>query len=69
MTGRGSTIVSEDEMTRQETFINSVREQFPKADKKYMISTFGCQMNENDSEKRQECWSTWVTGARTDLRI
>jgi tRNA-2-methylthio-N6-dimethylallyladenosine synthase len=38
-------------MTRQETFINSVREQFPKADKKYMISTFGCQMNENDSEK------------------
>ena len=51
MTGRGSTIVSEDEMTRQETFINSVREQFPKADKKYMISTFGCQMNENDSEK------------------
>jgi tRNA-2-methylthio-N6-dimethylallyladenosine synthase len=51
LTGRGSTIVSEDEMTRQETFINSVREQFPKADKKYMISTFGCQMNENDSEK------------------
>ena len=41
----------EDEMTRQEAFIHLIREQNPVADKTYNISTFGCQMNENDSEK------------------
>lgn len=44
-------LICEDEMTRQEAFMHSVRELNPQADKKYMISTFGCQMNENDSEK------------------
>jgi len=48
---RESNIVSEDEITRQETFMYSVRELDPRTDKKYMIHTFGCQMNENDSEK------------------
>jgi len=38
-------------MTRQDAFMHSVREMNPEADKKYTISTFGCQMNENDSEK------------------
>ncbi len=46
-----NTMVSEDEMTRQEAFMHMIREQNPEADKKYSISTFGCQMNENDSEK------------------
>jgi len=44
-------MVSEDDMTRQEAFMHMVRELNPKADKKYIINTFGCQMNENDSEK------------------
>jgi len=48
---RESNIVSEDEITRQETFMHSVRELDPGADRKYFIHTFGCQMNENDSEK------------------
>jgi len=48
---RERNIVSEDEITRQETFMHSVRELDPRANKKYMIHTFGCQMNENDSEK------------------
>jgi tRNA-2-methylthio-N6-dimethylallyladenosine synthase len=48
---REEIIVSDDEMTRQETFMHSVREMNPEADKKYTITTFGCQMNENDSEK------------------
>ncbi|MGB4647771.1 MAG: tRNA (N6-isopentenyl adenosine(37)-C2)-methylthiotransferase MiaB [Acetivibrionales bacterium] len=51
MANRGSTLVTEDEITRQEAFMHSVRELNPGADKKYLISTFGCQMNENDSEK------------------
>ena len=48
---REGIIVSEDETARQEAFMHSVRELNPEADKKYMICTFGCQMNENDSEK------------------
>jgi tRNA-2-methylthio-N6-dimethylallyladenosine synthase len=48
---RENIIVSDDEMTRQEAFMHSVREMNPEADKKYTISTYGCQMNENDSEK------------------
>ena len=51
MADRERNIVSEDEITRQETFMHSVRELDPRANKKYMIHTFGCQMNENDSEK------------------
>jgi tRNA-2-methylthio-N6-dimethylallyladenosine synthase len=48
---RESTIVSEDEIARQESYMHSVRELDPGTDKKYLIHTFGCQMNENDSEK------------------
>lgn len=44
-------MVSDDGMTRQEAFMHMMRELNPKADKKYIINTFGCQMNENDSEK------------------
>ncbi len=51
MSTRENIIVSDDEMTRQEAFMHSVREMNPEADKKYTISTYGCQMNENDSEK------------------
>lgn len=51
MSYRENILVPEDEMTRQEAFMHSVRELNPEADKKYSISTFGCQMNENDSEK------------------
>ncbi len=38
-------------MTRQEAFMHSVRELNPGGSKKYSINTYGCQMNENDSEK------------------
>jgi len=48
---RENILVPEEEMTRQDAFMHSVREMNPEADKKYNISTFGCQMNENDSEK------------------
>jgi len=48
---REKNIACEDEMTRQEAFMHLIREQNPVADKKYNIITFGCQMNENDSEK------------------
>lgn len=51
MADRENTIICEDEVTRQETFIHSVRELDPGTQKKYLIHTFGCQMNENDSEK------------------
>lgn len=51
MSTRENILVPDEEMTRQEAFMHSVRELNPKADKKYTISTFGCQMNENDSEK------------------
>lgn len=51
MADRESTIVSEDEIARQESYMHSVRELDPGTDKKYLIHTFGCQMNENDSEK------------------
>ena len=51
MTNRENIIVPDEEMIRQEAFMHSVRELNPKADRRYTISTFGCQMNENDSEK------------------
>lgn len=51
MDNRENILACEDEMTRQEAFIHLIREQNPDADKTYNISTFGCQMNENDSEK------------------
>ncbi len=51
MSKRENILVPEDEMFKQDAFMHSVRELNPEADKKYTISTFGCQMNENDSEK------------------
>lgn len=51
MDTREKTFISEDEMTRQEAFMHSVRELNPEGTKKYSINTYGCQMNENDSEK------------------
>lgn len=51
MSTRESILVPDEEMIRQEAFMHSMRELNPKADKKYTINTFGCQMNENDSEK------------------
>jgi len=51
LTNRENIIVPDEEMIRQEAFMHSVRELNPKADRRYTISTFGCQMNENDSEK------------------
>ncbi len=38
-------------MVKQEAFMHSVLEMNPQADKRYTINTYGCQMNENDSEK------------------
>lgn len=43
--------VSQDEMTRQMEFMHLVKEAHPGGLKRYNISTFGCQMNENDSER------------------
>ena len=51
MNKRENNLITEEEMTKQEAFMHSVRELNPEADRKYAISTFGCQMNENDSEK------------------
>ncbi len=48
---RENILVPEDEMIRQDAFLQLVREKNPDAIRKYNISTFGCQMNENDSEK------------------
>lgn len=45
------TLVKEDETARQEAFMRLVKEREPGLNRKYSIRTFGCQMNENDSEK------------------
>ncbi len=51
MDKREKILVPDEEITVQDAFIHSVRELNQNLDKKYTISTFGCQMNENDSEK------------------
>jgi len=51
LAGNERLLVPDEEMTIQDAFIHSVREMNQNMDKKYTISTFGCQMNENDSEK------------------
>ena len=43
--------VSQEEILHQREFIHQVREMNPARLLSYSISTFGCQMNENDSEK------------------
>jgi tRNA-2-methylthio-N6-dimethylallyladenosine synthase len=44
-------LVHEDGIARQEAFMRLVRERDPGLNRKYTIRTYGCQMNENDSEK------------------
>ncbi len=45
-----NTLVNENEMAKQDGFIHAVRDINCKNNKKYNITTFGCQMNENESE-------------------
>lgn len=51
MSKREAICVPTEEITRQKEFIHLVKEQNENRLKKYHLSTFGCQMNENDSEK------------------
>lgn len=51
MSKRECTIVPQEEILLQREFIRKVRDMNPGRFLKYTISTFGCQMNENDSEK------------------
>ncbi len=51
MGGRENIIVSQDEISEQKEFLRLARESNAGRIKKYFISTFGCQMNENDSER------------------
>lgn len=48
---RESILVPQEEILRQREFIKQIRELNPDRLLKYSISTFGCQMNENDSER------------------
>lgn len=51
MNTMNDTFVHGDEAARQELFMRLVRERAPGLNRKYSIRTYGCQMNENDSEK------------------
>jgi tRNA-2-methylthio-N6-dimethylallyladenosine synthase len=51
MSKRETILVSEDDINRQKEFLHLVRESNTGRVKKYSITTFGCQMNENDSER------------------
>lgn len=51
MERRGCKAVSHEEMSRQTGFMHLVKEENAGTLKKYSINTFGCQMNENDSER------------------
>jgi len=44
-------IVCREDITRQNEFMRSIREMNAGGLKKYKLVTFGCQMNENDSER------------------
>lgn len=48
---RENVIVPQEEITRQKEFLHLCRENNVGKLKKYSINTFGCQMNENDSER------------------
>jgi len=48
---REDIIICQDEINRQKEFLHLVRELNNGKIKRYSISTFGCQMNENDSER------------------
>lgn len=51
MSDRKTIIVPREQISIQKEFINLVREKNEGRNKKFSITTFGCQMNENDSEK------------------
>jgi len=51
MERRECKVVSQEEMARQAGFMHLIKEKNAGALMKYNISTFGCQMNENDSER------------------
>ena len=51
MSKREKVVVPQEEINRQREFIHMIREYNVGKLKKYSISTFGCQMNENDSER------------------
>lgn len=51
MSKRETVLVPQEEIARQKEFINLIYQHFEGKMKKYMLSTFGCQMNENDSER------------------
>lgn len=48
---RNNVRVSPEEVQKQKIFIQYIRELHENKPKKYLIDTFGCQMNEHDSEK------------------
>ena len=51
MSKRETVCVSQEDIIRQKEFIHLIKEINAGRIKRYSISTFGCQMNENDSEK------------------
>jgi len=51
MSERQTLLVPNEEIVRQKEFLKLVKQNFQGNLKKYMLTTFGCQMNENDSEK------------------
>lgn len=51
MSKRQTVQVPSEEIVRQKEFLHLIKEYNAKELKKYTISTFGCQMNENDSER------------------
>ena len=48
---RKNVILPKEEMERQQQFMLQVNHLFGERPHKYILQTFGCQMNENDSEK------------------
>jgi len=51
MSKRQTVLVPVEDITRQKEFIKLIKQNYQGNLKKYMLSTFGCQMNENDSER------------------
>jgi len=48
---RETVCISNEEILEQKAFINLIKELNVGKTKKYVLNTFGCQMNENDSER------------------
>lgn len=51
MTKRQTVLVPTEEIVRQKEFLKLINQNNHGNIKKYMLNTFGCQMNENDSER------------------